>query len=229
MVSNTLWARVMKRAFDVAAAVTLLLVLSPLLIVVGVLVKLTSRGPLLFTQCRAGKDGDIFRVTKFRTMRGGRKPDPKELVPLDHPEITPVGRVLRRFKIDELPQLLQVLSGHMSLVGPRPTLPDQVAAYDAFRRQRVLVKPGITGLAQVYGHSMMPWDERILYDIAYVRACCFTLDVAILLRTLLVVPLGERRMSRPFLTTRFRGFVEPPQDFVLSTQNEARTSSVRGC
>jgi lipopolysaccharide/colanic/teichoic acid biosynthesis glycosyltransferase len=91
----------------------------------------------------------------------------------------------------------------MSLVGPRPTLPDQAAAYDAIQRQRLLVRPGITGLAQVYGHSLMPWDERILYDIAYVRRCGFLLDVYILLRTIVVICLGERRMSRNFANTRW--------------------------
>ena len=94
-----------------------------------------------------------------------RTPDPKELVPLSHPEITPVGRLVRRLKIDELPQLVNVLKGEMSLVGPRPTLPDQVAAYDDFRRQRLLVRPGITGLAQVNSNASVPWDERILFDV----------------------------------------------------------------
>ena len=135
-------------------------------------------------------------------MRGGRTPDPKELVPLDHPEITSAGRLLRRLKIDELPQLINVLKGEMSLVGPRPTLPDQVAAYDDFRRQRLLARPGITGLAQVNGNATVPWDERILSDIAYVRLCSFTMDLGILLRTVWVaaydapVPRHQIRTAR---------------------------------
>ena len=124
-----------------------------------------------------------------------------------------MGRFLRRFKIDELPQLLNVLSGEMSLVGPRPTLPDQVAAYDGFRRQRLLVRPGVTGLAQVYSSAEASWDERIMFDIAYVRRCSLRLDVAIMLRTVLVVIVGEGRMQRTFSETPYARYVVPPPDF----------------
>ncbi|MEK7731292.1 MAG: sugar transferase, partial [Planctomycetota bacterium] len=112
-----------------------------------------------------------------------------------------------------VPQLFNVIKGEMSLVGPRPTLPDQVAAYDDFRRRRLFVRPGITGLAQVYGNSLMPWDERILYDIAYVRRCGFFLDLSILLRTILVVFVGERRMTRPFVESPYAIFVAPPDEY----------------
>ncbi|MDO8629003.1 MAG: sugar transferase [Phycisphaerales bacterium] len=205
---KTFWTRGGKRALDLVSAVLLLVVFSPILLVAALLIKLTSRGPVFFIQERAGKDGTIFRLIKFRTMRGNRRPDPKELVPLEHPDITRVGRVLRRVKIDELPQLRNVLRGEMSLVGPRPTLPDQVAAYDGFRRQRLLMRPGVTGLAQVYSSASAPWDERILYDIAYVRSCSARLDAAILLRTLLVTVIGEARTARPFATTRFTQLID---------------------
>ncbi len=211
-VSSSLWARGPKRVLDASAAITLMLAISPLLVLIAALVKLTSPGPVFFTQDRAGKDGRVFQLVKFRTMRGGRTPDPKEIVPLHHPDITRLGYVLRRFKLDEVPQLFNVIRGEMSLVGPRPTLSDQVAAYDAFRRQRLLVRPGITGLAQVYGNSLMPWDERILYDIAYVRRCGFFLDLSILLRTILVVFVGERRMTRPFAESPFSPIVTRPID-----------------
>ncbi len=211
--SGTIWARGLKRACDILGSVILVIALSPVLLITIVLVKLTSRGPLLFVQERSGLRGKRFRLVKFRTMRGGRIPDPKEIVPLDHPEITSVGRIMRRLKIDELAQLINVLGGTMSLVGPRPTLPDQVAAYDDFRRQRLLVRPGITGLAQVYGNSMVAWDERILFDIAYVRRCGFMLDVSILLRTVLVIVAGERRMTRAFGETKFRSYVSPPTGY----------------
>lgn len=213
--SGTPWVRWVKRPFDLTVAALLVIVLSPLLLLTAALVKATSRGTLFFVQDRAGLNGANFRLIKFRTMRGGRKPDPKELVPLDHPEITYVGRIMRRLKIDELPQLANVLRGDMSLVGPRPTLPDQVAAYDAFRRQRLLLRPGITGLAQVNGNSLMAWDERILYDIAYVRCCSFWMDMGILLRTIFVVPLGEVSMSRPFASTKYAKNVTPPADYTL--------------
>lgn len=210
VVSRTVWARGGKRLFDVVAAGLLLVILSPVLFLATVLVKLTSRGPIFFMQDRAGRDGATFKPFKLRTMRGDRAPDPKEIVPLDHPEITPVGRFLRRLKIDELPQLINVLKGEMSLVGPRPTLPDQVAAYDDFRRQRLLVRPGLTGLAQVNGNALVAWDERILYDIVYVRRCSLAMDLGILVRTAWVIVVGETRTTRPFHTTRYTTYVTPP-------------------
>lgn len=213
IVSQTLWARGLKRAFDALAAGVLIALLSPVWLPAAVLVKFTSRGPLFFVQERAGLRGAIFRAYKFRSMRGARTPDPREIVPLDHPEITPVGRWLRRLKIDELPQLLNVLRGEMSLVGPRPTLPDQAAAYDDFRRQRLLVRPGITGLAQVNGNAAISWDERILFDVAYVRRCGFLLDVGILARTALVVILGERRTTRLFATTKYARWISVPPGY----------------
>jgi lipopolysaccharide/colanic/teichoic acid biosynthesis glycosyltransferase len=208
-VSSTLWARGGKRVFDLVFATALLILLSPLLALIGLLVKLTSRGAVFFSQERAGRNGRVFRLSKFRTMRGDRTPDPKELVPLTHPDITPLGYFLRRLKLDEVPQLWNVLRGEMSLVGPRPTLPDQAAAYDDFRR-RLLVRPGITGLAQTYGNSLMPWDERIRYDIAYVRRCRMWLDLWILMRTALVVVRGERRMSRRFAESAWARCVPEP-------------------
>jgi len=211
--SDTLWARGGKRLFDAMAAVLLLVVLSPVLVGLSVLVKLTSSGPVFFRQDRGGLGGRTLRPFKFRTMRGDRTPDPKELVPLTHGDITAVGRFLRRSKLDELPQLLNVVLGEMSLVGPRPTLPDQVAAYDTFRRQRLLVRPGITGLAQVYSSSLDTWEERILYDIAYVRRCSFALDCRIVARTFLTVLLGEHRTRHRFTESRFVGDVTIPPGY----------------
>lgn len=128
-----------------------------------------------------------------------------------------MGRILRRFKIDELPQLFNVISGDMSLVGPRPTLPDQVERYDAFRRQRLLVRPGLTGLAQVNTNASVAWDERILFDIAYVRRCGFLLDLAVLARTIWVLFAGETNAIRAFESTRFAAYVEVPGDYRASS------------
>jgi len=185
-----------KRTADVVTAAGVLVVLSPLLLLASLAIKLTSRGPLLFTQDRVGRGGRRFRVLKFRTMRGGRQPDPAELVPLDHPEITPVGRLLRRTKIDELPQLLNVLIGDMSVVGPRPTLREQVEQYDDFERRRLEVRPGCTGLAQVNGNTALPWPERIKWDVFYVDHYSPWLDAWILLKTVAVIVAGERRFVR---------------------------------
>lgn len=193
-----MWARYGKRPFDIIAGLLLVVLLSPILIVTALLVKLTSRGPVFFSQDRTGKDGVTIRPLKFRTMRPDRQPDPKELVPLEHPEITAVGRVLRRLKIDELPQLFNVLAGDMSLVGPRPTLPDQTQKYDAFQWRRQLVRPGLAGLAQVNSSAARSWDERIQYDVYYVAHHGFWMDMGILLKTIAVVLLGEQRFARPF-------------------------------
>lgn len=209
-VPTTMYARRLKRAVDVLGASLLVLVGAPLLLACAVLIRATSRGPALFVQERAGCDGRIFRLFKFRTMRADRRPDVKELVPLEHPDITPIGRILRRFKLDELPQVFNVLLGDMSIVGPRPTLPDQAARYTAFQRQRLLLRPGLTGLAQVYSSASRTWNERILYDVAYVRRCSLRLDLHILLRTPLTMLLGEERTAQSFGTSPFAAYVTPP-------------------
>lgn len=196
--SRTLWAHGFKRAFDLVASLTGLLLVSVVLLPAMLAVKLSSPGPFFFVQVRTGRDGRAFRPVKLRTMRGDRKPDPKEIVPLDHPEITAVGKLLRRLKIDELPQILNVVNGDMALIGPRPTLPDQTDAYDAFQRRRLLARPGLTGLAQVNGNAAISWDERIKYDVYYVEHHGFWMDVGILFKTVLVVLRGEEHFARPF-------------------------------
>ncbi len=226
-VSATIWARGGKRVFDAFAAAILLIILSPLLVIAAALVKLTSRGPIFFSQRRVGKNGVPFRLPKFRTMCADRTPDPKELVPLDHADIIPVGRFLRRFKIDELPQLTSVLKGEMSLVGPRPTLLDQVEAYDDFRRKRLLVRPGITGLAQVNGDTAISWDQRILFDIAYVRRCSLLLDMSILLRTCWAIPSGDQANPRPFDQTPYARYVTPPKDYEARSPTRCSTQYER--
>lgn len=187
-----------KRGLDVVAGLTALVVLSPLLLIGIVGTKLTSRGPIFFRQTRVGRGGREFSVYKIRTMAAGRTHDPKEIVPLEHPDITAFGRFLRRTKIDEMPQVLSVIGGDMSLIGPRPTIPEQVANYDDFQRQRLLVRPGVTGLAQVNGNAALSWPERIRYDVYYVHHRSLWLDLVILLKTLIVIPLGESRFARPF-------------------------------
>ncbi len=184
-----------KRVLDVVFAAISIVLISPILFLSAAAIKLTSRGPVFFTQTRSGLDCEPFRIYKFRTMRGGRTPDPKELVPLDHPEITRVGRILRRTKIDELPQVFNVLLGDMSIVGPRPTLPDQVERYDDFERQRQWVRPGCTGLAQIHGAAAISWPERIRWDVYYVQHVGPWLDLRVLCRTPLVILLGEERFA----------------------------------
>ena len=187
-----------KRALDVVISLMLIIALAPVWLLAALAVRLSSPGPIIFRQTRGGLHGRPFESLKFRTMRADHVHDPNEIVPLTHPAVTPVGAVLRRLKIDELPQLWNVLRGEMSLVGPRPTIMEQVRAYDDFQRRRLEVRPGITGLAQVNGNAEIPWDERIRYDVYYVDHMNFALDLAILARTLLIVILGEQRFTRPF-------------------------------
>lgn len=188
----------LKRAIDFVAAAAITIIASPVLIAAALGVKLTSPGPVFFLQDRVGLGRRVFQPLKFRTMRGDRTANPDELVPLDHQDITRFGRFLRRYKIDELPQILNVLRGDMSLVGPRPTLPQQVAQYDDFKKRRLLVRPGLTGLAQVNGNTAISWDERIKYDVYYADHCGPGTDFMILLKTILVIVSGEERFARPF-------------------------------
>lgn len=181
-----------KRVFDLLVSAPILLLLGPVLCVAAILIRLDSAGPVLFTQPRLGKNGVVFVVYKFRTMTHRLRTPASEIVGY-HPEVTRVGYWLRRFKIDECLQLLNVLKGEMSLVGPRPALPDQLQNYDALARTRLLVRPGLTGLAQVNGNIHLSWPERWRYDAEYVRRMSLKLDLWIIWRTVAVVVLGEDR------------------------------------
>ena len=185
-------ARAIKRIVDPILAFFLLLLLSPVLLAIALWILLDTGRPVLYSQVRAGKDGKPFRMLKFRTMvqnavELGREQelseDPYGLVPND-PRITRSGRFLRRTSLDELPQLLHVLFGQMSLVGPRPDLVEQVANYDEQDRRRLQVRPGITGWSQVQGRDEIPWPERFEQDAWYVDHWSLRLDLEILLRTL---------------------------------------------
>ncbi|MGI8760329.1 MAG: sugar transferase [Jatrophihabitantaceae bacterium] len=191
--------RMVKGAFDRCVAGAALLVLSPLLVAIGLLVRLGSAGPALFFQTRVGRDGRSFKMVKFRSMcadaeqRRGVLADRNEVADgllfkiRDDPRITPIGRVLRRFSLDELPQLINVVTGSMSLVGPRPPLPAEVARYGDDVRRRLLVKPGLTGLWQISGRSDLSWDESVRLDLRYVENWSLALDVVVLWKTARVV------------------------------------------
>jgi lipopolysaccharide/colanic/teichoic acid biosynthesis glycosyltransferase len=176
---------VSKRVLDVAISVAVLLVASPLLAIAAAAIKLTSRGPVFYRQRRIGQSGHPFALWKLRTMVQGAETIGAGLsVNLDDPRITRVGAVLRRFSLDELPNLLNVLKGEMSVVGPRPTIQVQVEQYSDRQRRRLEVKPGITGWAQVNGRAALPWSERIELDVWYVENQSLWLDLKILGRTL---------------------------------------------
>jgi exopolysaccharide biosynthesis polyprenyl glycosylphosphotransferase len=172
-----------KRAVDVSVSASLLLALAPLLAVAAVAVKLTSVGPTIFKQQRVGQDGAYFSMYKFRSMYADSERYAYSPKSGSDVRITPVGRFLRRTCIDELPQLANVLQGKMSLVGPRPEMPFIVEQYKAIHRQRLTVKPGITGLWQLSADRRSLIHENVSYDLYYVRRCNFLMDVAILLHT----------------------------------------------
>ncbi|WP_289047623.1 sugar transferase [uncultured Psychrobacter sp.] len=181
----------MKRSFDFLISIFLIIILSPLLIITSVLIKMTTNGSLFFKQQRVGKNGKLFFVYKFRTMTDKLHDLSKQTFNNDE-EITTIGRVIRRLKIDELPQLLNVAKGDMSLVGPRPCLPNLIKSFNDSGKKRLLVRPGLTGLAQVNGNIYLSWEERWEFDRKYVEQQSFCLDLKILSKTALIVFLGEK-------------------------------------
>lgn len=190
-----MYRNTIKRLLDFTVALIATLLLSPVLIISAVLIKTTSKGPLFFMQDRLGKDGKVFKVYKFRTMTD-KKRDFSQQVFSDNAEVTPVGKVLRRFKIDELPQLLNILKGEMSLVGPRPGLPEQQKEFNEDGKERIKVTPGLTGLAQVNGNIYLSWPERWKYDREYVENLSLPLDIKIILKTVGIVLLGEDKFIK---------------------------------
>jgi exopolysaccharide biosynthesis polyprenyl glycosylphosphotransferase len=183
-----------KKAIDVAVSASLLALLSPVLVVLAILVKTTSRGPVIFAQKRVGLNGRVFSFYKFRSMYQGSEARRDALESLNEatgpvfkirrdPRITPVGRVMRKFSLDELPQLWNVLKGEMSLVGPRPPIPGEVELYERWQRRRLSMKPGLTCLWQVNGRSQIGFDEWMRLDLAYIDNWSLKLDLIILLRT----------------------------------------------
>ena len=183
-----------KRALDLALTIPALIVLSPVLLLIALSVRLTLGAPILFRQQRPGWHGKPFTLYKFRTMTDARDAQ-GNLLP-DAERLTALGHFLRRFKLDELPQLLNVLRGDMSIVGPRPGLLSQLAEYDANARKRLLVRPGLTGLAQINGNTYLSWSERWQYDTEYVDHLSFRLDAWIIWRTFAVILRGEGKFVR---------------------------------
>jgi exopolysaccharide biosynthesis polyprenyl glycosylphosphotransferase len=188
-----------KRAFDISISGLAIIVSAPLLLALSAMVKVTSSGPVLYRSQRIGHRGDPFQMLKFRTMRSGADSELQELlkaqgtseVPLfkieNDPRITKVGQVLRKYSLDELPQLFNVFLGSMSLVGPRPQIAAEVALYDSAAERRLLLRPGISGLWQVSGRSTLSWEDSIRLDLFYVENWSIVSDISILWRTIRAV------------------------------------------
>jgi lipopolysaccharide/colanic/teichoic acid biosynthesis glycosyltransferase len=173
-----------KRILDVAIASSVGVVVSPLLAGIAAAIKLETPGPVFFRQLRIGRHGRPFEILKYRSLVDVPPRDPADyLISASDPRITRVGAFLRRWSLDELPQLWNVLRGDMSIVGPRPTLAYQVERYDDFQRRRLEVRPGVTGWAQISGRNELPWPERIELDVWYVDHRSFWLDLRILAAT----------------------------------------------
>ena len=181
-----------KRALDPAVALPLVIVSAPLVALLALAVRLESAGDPIYRQTRVGKDGRLFDIYKLRTMVDGAEFTGAGLaINAGDSRITRLGRILRRYSLDELPNLWNVLRGDMSIVGPRPTLKSQVDEYTERQRGRLAVKPGITGWAQINGRASLPWPERIELDLWYVEHCSLALDLRILGRTLGQVVRGH--------------------------------------
>jgi lipopolysaccharide/colanic/teichoic acid biosynthesis glycosyltransferase len=181
-----------KRLIDIVGGVALALVAAPLVLIVWIVVVIEDGRPGFFVQVRVGRGGVLFPLIKVRTLRRHAQ-SVAEVghVSAQHVLVLRSGRLVRRFKLDELPQLLLVVSGRMSLVGPRPTVPEQVAQYGRFERRRLDVRPGLTGWAQVNGNVEVSWQDRIALDVWYVDHWSLGLDLQILWRTCKVLVAGE--------------------------------------
>jgi lipopolysaccharide/colanic/teichoic acid biosynthesis glycosyltransferase len=180
------------RALDLAVAGLLILLTAPLLGFAALAIKLESRGPVIYRQRRIGKDGRPFELLKLRTMVPGAESMGAGIYVLEgDPRITRTGRLLRRFSLDELPNLVNVLRGDLAIVGPRPTVQEQVDGYTDRQRRRLEVKPGITGWAQINGRTSLPWPERIELDVWYVEHRSLRLDLRILARTARLLATGH--------------------------------------
>lgn len=198
----TAWKRFGKRAFDLVGGLALIILLAPVLLVAAIAIRVSSRGPVLFVQVRVGKGGRRFRMLKFRSMRRQAHDERDNVIHLnevsgpvfkirDDPRLTRVGRLMRKLSIDELPQLANVIAGHMSLVGPRPPLPEEYETYGPRERRRLSVRPGLTCIWQVSGRSDVDFDSWVDMDLQYIDTWTFRQDLELLLLTIPAVLSGR--------------------------------------
>ncbi|MEC1696772.1 sugar transferase [Schinkia azotoformans] len=185
-----------KRLMDVLGSGFGILVTFPLFIIVIILIRVTMPGPIFFKQERIGMNKKPFKILKFRSMKVDKEAEKTLDFSKDKERLTTLGKILRRTKIDELPQLINVLFGDMSLVGPRPTVIQQVENYTEHQLKRLSMRPGMTGLAQVNGNIAIPWEQRIIYDIEYIEKFSIALDFRVLFKTVAIVLFGEENFVK---------------------------------
>ncbi|WP_094777232.1 sugar transferase [Domibacillus aminovorans] len=204
-----IYKKYLKRVVDILCSGLTLIVLAPIFLIVALAIKLDTRGPAIFTQKRIGKDKEPFKIYKFRTMLTFEDSYYEDGTPIEnYDRITKVGNFLRKTSLDELPQLINIFIGDMSIVGPRPTLSYQVEKYNSHQARRLEVKPGLTGLAQVSGRNSLSWDEKIQCDIDYVSRITFIRDLKIILKTVLIVLKTEKvEFTRPDEISKHNGDV----------------------
>ena len=189
-----------KRVLDIFIALTGMVILSPVLVAIGITTRLSSKGPAIFKQERAGKNGKPFVFYKFRTMTLDVDPFGPSPKSGEDPRLTRVGKFLREFSLDELPQLFNVLKGDMSIVGPRPLYLSQIPEWNERQKKRLLIKPGLTGLAQIGGRAELTREEKLELDVEYVETATFLADIKIILATIIHVfrrkSIYEKRYSQ---------------------------------
>lgn len=187
-----MWLKIL---FDKIGGVILFILLLPVLLIIGLIIKVEDGGKVFFLQKRLGKDKEIFEIYKFRTMKENapdiRLADGSTFNSDNDPRVTKIGKFLRRTSLDELAQIINVIKGEMSFIGPRPDLPDHLKLYEGEEFKKLLVKPGITGYAQVNGRNDLPWKERFKYDIYYAENWSILLDIKIILKTISIIFSGK--------------------------------------
>jgi len=189
------YRKFIKRGLDIFLSFVAFIILFPIFIIIGLFIKIDSHGPIFYYQERLGKDECLFMLIKFRTMSHKERKSHRQIFSGD-PEITSFGRILRRLKIDELPQIINVIKGEMSIVGPRPCLPEIKMKFGKYADIRFEVKPGLSSLAATKGSVHLTWDEKGYYDAHYVQNLSFMMDIKIIFNTFKVIVIGEDRLFK---------------------------------
>lgn len=181
---------ILKRFIDIIVSIIFLIILSPILLVIAVIVKVEDGGRVIYKQRRIGKNEKIIYIYKFRSMIDKQR-IAHEQVYANSPEVTKIGKFIRRYKIDEIPQFINVLKGDLSIIGPRPCLPETLEIFGDKSKKRHSVRPGLSGLSQINGNIFLTWEERLVYDIKYINNLSLKMDIDIFIKTLYIIYAGE--------------------------------------